>query len=265
MKKNEILEFWNSRAQLGPTAGTNDLGLKQLEMETLASYITNGQRVLDLGCGSGTAAFYLAENKTLEIMGMDYSPEMVKQANDERDTKGYEKSQLNFMVQDIRNLNELISVQANFYDVVITERVLINLETWDEQKKAIREIISLLRPGGIYLMCENLVEGLDNLNAMRSSVGLEPVTCPWHNRYLRKSEVEEIDYAELVGYRDFTSIYYLFSRIINAWLAKEKNETPKYDAPVNKLALELVQFKQFDSLDIGQTRLWIFRKAVKAE
>ena len=260
MKNNEILEFWNSRAHLGSLAGTNDLGLKQLEMQTIATYISDGQRVLDLGCGSGTAAFYLAENKSLEIMGMDFSPEMVKHANNERDMKGFSKSHLNFAVQDVRKLDELISVQANFYDVVLTERVLINLETWDEQKKAIRDIISLLRPGGIYLMCENLHEGLDNLNLMRGNVGLEPIASPWHNRYLQKAEVEEIDFAELIEFRDFTSVYYLFSRVINAWLAKEQNEDPKYDAPINRLALELSQFRQFDSLDVGQTRLWIFRR-----
>ena len=260
MKNNQILDFWNSRAALGSLAGTNDLGLKQLEMQTLSSYITDGQRVLDLGCGSGTAAFFLAENKSLEITGMDFSPEMVKQANSERDQRGLSPSQLNFMVQDIRKLNEMTALQYVSYDVVLTERVLINLETWDEQKNAIHEIIKLLRPGGIYLMCENLRDGLDNLNAMRTSVGLEPITSPWHNRYLEQDEVAEIEFAELIEYRDFTSVYYLFSRVINAWMAKERNEEPKYDAPINKLALELSKFKQFDSLNIGQTRLWVFRR-----
>lgn len=260
MKNEQILEFWNSRANLGSLAGTNDFGLKRLEMQTLSAYIKDGQKVLDLGCGSGTTAFFLAGNKSLEITGMDYSPEMVKQANHERDQRGILPSRLNFAVQDIRRIHELLAAQTTPYDIVMTERVLINLETWEEQKNAIREIMKLLRPGGIYLMCENLREGLDNMNAMRTSVGLEPITSPWHNRYLEQSEVSGIDFAELIEYRDFTSVYYLFSRVINAWLAKEKNEEPKYDAPINRLALELSGFPQFDALNIGQTRLWVLRR-----
>lgn len=260
MKNDQILEFWNSRANLGSLAGTNDLGLKQLEMQTLSSYISDGQRVLDLGCGSGTTAFFLAENKSLKITGMDYSPEMVKQANHERDLRGISPSYLDFAVQDVRKLNELLAAQTIPYDMVITERVLINLETWEEQKNAIREIIKLLRPGGIYLMCENLRDGLNNLNTMRTSIGLEPIASPWHNRYLEQKEVSEIDFAELIEYRDFTSAYYLCSRVINAWLAKEQNEEPKYDAPINRLALELSKFPQFESLNIGQTRLWVLRR-----
>jgi len=262
MKSDQILEFWNSRATLGSLAGTNDLGLKQLEMLTLSGYISDGQRVLDLGCGSGTTAIFLAENKSLEITGMDFSPEMVKEANQERDRRGISPLKLNFAVQDIRKINELLAAQAAPYDIVMTERVLINLETWEEQKNAIREIIKLLRPGGVYLMCENLRDGLDNLNKMRARVGLEPITSPWHNRYLEQDEVSEIDFAELIEYRDFTSVYYLFSRVINAWLAKEQNEEPRYDAPINRLALDLSKFSQFDSLNIGQTRLWVFRRPV---
>ncbi len=260
MKKDKILEFWNSRATLGPLAGTNDLSLKQLEMQTLSGYISDGQRVLDLGCGSGTAAFFLAENKSLKITGMDYSPEMVRQANHDRDKRGISPLDLNFEVRDIRKINELLETQTTPYDVIITERVLINLETWEEQKNAIYEIIKLLRPGGIYLMCENLRNGLDNLNQMRTSIGLEPISSPWHNRYLEQDEVLEIDFAELLEFRDFTSGYYLLSRVINAWLAKQQNEEPRYDAPINRLALELSKFPQFDSLNIGQTRLWVLRR-----
>lgn len=260
MKKDQILEFWNKRANLGALAGTNDIGLKQLEMQTLSGYVNDDQKVLDFGCGSGTTAFFLAENQSLEITGMDFSPEMVKEANQERDLRGISPLKLNFAVQDICKINELLEVQTTPYDIVITERVLINLETWEEQENAIRQLIKLLRPGGIYLMCENLRDGLDNLNTMRTSVGLEAITSPWHNRYLNQDEVAEIDFAELIEYRDFTSVYYLFSRVINAWLAKEQDEDPKYDAPINKLALELSKFPQFNLLNIGQTRLWVLRR-----
>ncbi len=262
MKTDQILDFWNSRANLGPLAGTNDFGLKQLEMETLATYIRDGQKVLDLGCGSGTTAFALNESKNLEITGMDFSPEMVKEANQERDKRGISAEKLNFFVQDIREIDGLLREQAGLYDVVMTERVLINLETWEEQKNAIKKIMQLVKPGGLYLMCENLREGLENLNLMRKDVGLEPIVSPWHNRYLQLEEVAEIDFAEIVEQRDFTSVYYLFSRVINAWLARESGEEPKYDAPINRLSLELSKFSQFENLNVGQTRLWVLRRPI---
>ena len=55
--------------------------------------------------------------------------------------------------------------------------------------------------------------------------------------------------------RFISSTYAFLSRVVNAWLAKKEGEEPSYDAPVNKLALELPAFG-----GIGQTKIWVWRK-----
>lgn len=255
----EKLKFWDERAKLSDLAGTNDFVLKNLEMKVLLAYLNEGDSILDLGCGSGTAAFYFLDNLDVTITGMDFSPKMIAEAQRAAEEKGFSQERLDFYVHDIREIKELEKSEKR-YDVVMTERVLINLEDWQEQKAAINGIISLLKPGGLYLMCENLSEGLINLNKVRASINLDEIQKPWHNRYISKQEVEEIDCAELLEFRDFTSGYYFLSRVVNAHISKLQDVSPSYDSPINLLAESLDNFLEIEKLDIGQTRLWVFKK-----
>ena len=241
MDKKQKLKFWDERAELADLAGTNDFVLKNIEMQTLLSYLKKGDSILDLGCGSGTAAFYFLDNLEVTITGIDFSPKMIAEAKRAAAEKGFKDEQLGFSVGDIRDVKELEKSEER-YDVVMTERVLINLDNWQEQKDAIDGIISLLKPGGLYLMCENLKEGLDNLNRVRASINLEEIEKPWHNRYIGQNEVSEITSAELLEVRDFTSGYYFLSRVVNAHLAKLQGISPSYDSPINRLAENLGDF-----------------------
>lgn len=250
----KVLALWNERAALGDMAGTNDMLAKQIEMRAIASHIRPGQKVLDVGCGNGLATFDLAETLAVEIHGVDFSPEMIHQAKMEQERRGLGSAPIRFDVWDIKEIAKL----TERYDVVITERVLINLASWEEQKNAIRDLVGLLNSGGRYLMCENFIDGLENLNTMRVKLGLSAIQVPWHNRYLRRSEAGTVDFARKVAEEDFSSAYYFLSRVVNAWMAKQEGVEPRYDAPVNRLALELCDMPGFSALDIGQTRLWIW-------
>jgi SAM-dependent methyltransferase len=250
----DVLNFWNERASMRDLAGTNDLLAKELEMNEIANHIKIGQSVLDVGCGNGLTAFYLARHRSAKVTALDYSPEMIAQAQIEQQRLGIEESIINFRTQDVRHIASIVER----YDVVITERVLINLASWHEQKCAIRDLVGLLNPGGVYLMCENLKEGLDNLNALRIKLDLPVIHMPWHNRYLSRKELDEVDFARKLAELDFTSAYYFLSRVVNAWLAKQEGLEPQYNAPVNRLALEISHLREFAALDLGQTRLWIW-------
>ena len=263
MNNTEKLKFWDERAELSDLAGTNDFIAKEIEMKTLLSYCSRGDSILDLGCGSGTAAFYILDKLDVSITGMDFSSKMIAEAQRAAKEKGYDQETLNFCVNDIRDVKELEKSERR-YDIVMTERVLINLDNWQEQKEAINGIISLLKPGGLYLMCENLKEGLDNLNRVCVSINLDEIQKPWHNRYICKNEVQEIDSAELVEFRDFSSGYYFLSRVVNAHLAKLQNSNPSYDSPINILAEKLNDFLELEKLDIGQTRLWVLKKPLQS-
>jgi ubiquinone/menaquinone biosynthesis C-methylase UbiE len=253
------LEFWNARAQFGEAAGTNDLPLKAVEMQALSQYVRDGQSVLDIGCGNGLTAFRLLEQFRIDIVGIDFAERMIEEANRLSATQARGKA-VRFAVGDVRQLSRVPAVAGRKFDVVVTERVLINLGSWEEQKLAMRDIVDLLSPDGIYLMCENLEEGLASINQARSAIDLPAIEKPWHNRYLREREVQEIDFATLQEYRDISSTYYFLSRIVNAWVAKQNNEEPRYDSPINQLSLRLGGLRNLESAGFGQTRLWVWKR-----
>jgi ubiquinone/menaquinone biosynthesis C-methylase UbiE len=249
---NDIRAFWNKQAGLGLWAGTRDVVAKQIEIEAFARHIKDGQNVLDIGCGNGITALEMAKRFRITMTGFDYAEQMVNEAK-----ALAEKIELTgtatFRVGDVTSMNE----ELGQYDVVYTERVIINLADWPTQAKAITSITKLLKPGGRFLMCENSQDGLDRLNAVRATVELPPIVAPWHNRYLRDQEVESlgIEGVELESVEDYSSTYYFLSRVVNAALAQQSGKEPEYESPINLLSTKLPSFGK-----LGQGRLWIWRR-----
>ena len=248
----DIEKFWNDRAELGPEAGTADLIAKQLEMEAIASYVKDGLRVLEVGCGNGQTAFELARRYDINILGIDVASKMIEAANAllaDQKLKGSIKFQ-------VGNAPSLENITGKF-DLIFSERVLINLPDWPAQKLAISNIINLLADNGLYVMCENSQDGLDEINSLRERLGLPAIKVPWHNRYFRDDEISQTQFpgAALEGVRYYSSTYYFLSRVVNAWLAAQEGKEPAYDAPINQLALRLPPLG-----NLGQGRIWLWRK-----
>ncbi len=250
----KIQAFWNKRANLGLKAGTNDVIAKKLEMKQISNHISDGLTVLDLGCGNGMTAIELAKRYKIKILGVDYAKEMIKTAKEllkkeEENLKG----SVTFCVGNVLELDDKFGT----FDVICTERVLINLANWQEQQEGIKRIASILNPRGKYLMCENSQNSLDNINKVREGLGLEIIIYPWHNRYLRDEELREVTIPglSLELEEEFTSSYYFLSRIVNAKLSADEGREPKYEDPINLLSLSLPVFGNF-----AQTKMWIWKK-----
>lgn len=252
--KESIKEFWDSRAGLGLWAGTNDVIAKEIEMNAIGRYIKDGIHVLEAGCGNGVSAIHFARQFEINIVGTDFSESMIQEASNLLEGQVL-KGNLCFKQLDILNLNE---VQDQF-DLVYTERVIINLSDWYTQRRAIENVFQLLRPGGAFIMCENSQNGLNDINELRLAVGLKPYQAPWHNRYLVDAEIQQIEFPgvtlETIDY--YSSTYYLLSRVVNAWMAQQEGEEPKYESPINKLALKLPAIG-----NLGQGRIWVWRKGL---
>jgi SAM-dependent methyltransferase len=248
----DVRAFWNQRAQLGPEAGTRDLIAKQLEIEAIAAYVQDGMKVLDAGCGNGLTAVELCRRYRIDLTGIDNAEKMVAAAT--ALAAGQElRGSVRFQAGDVLHLSNL----TPGFDLVYTERVLINLTDWPRQKQAIANLLELLRPGGRYVMCENSQEGLEEMNALRGRLGLEAIHPPWHNRYLRDEEIGQATFpgARLEDVSYYGATYYFLSRIVNAWLAAREGKEPEYLAPINQLALQLPPLGKF-----GQGRIWVWRK-----
>lgn len=250
MPNELILEFWNKQAALSEKAGSKDLVAKQIEIAAISRHIRDGMTVCEFGCGNGITAIDLASRFDVKIQAFDFAAAMIDAARDGARNAGVE-SAVTFEVADVQDEPVL---NARF-DAIYTERMLINLKDWSAQERAIRYLASHLKPGGRLLLCENSSHGLGKLNELRHRVGLDPITPPWHNRYLDDTEVESMRVAglKLVAVEPYSATYYFLSRVINAALAAKDGVEPAYDAPINSLALQLPPFG-----DCAQGKLWIF-------
>lgn len=254
----DIRAFWNNRAGLKQLAGSKDIIAKQLEIMAIKKYIQNGMCILDVGCGNGITAIEITREFDVNLLGIDYAEEMLESAR-KLATQEALRGKIQFQVGDVRSLAELESIK---FDLIYTERVIINLPDWPAQKKAITDICKLLAVGGAYLMLENSQDGLDNINSLRKQIDLTTITPPWHNRYLRDIELSQLHIKDvLLEKKDYySSTYYFLSRVVNAWIAAQEGKEPEYNAMVNQLALLLPSIGE-----LGQGRIWIWRKSEEKE
>lgn len=104
-------------------------------------FLRKGERLLDVGCGLGDAAFALVDDlgDHGEIVGVDLSAEMVRVARAQFRTAS---CQARFSVGDACALDEA----DNAFDVVRSERTLQWLA---DPVRAVAEMARVVRPGGL--------------------------------------------------------------------------------------------------------------------
>lgn len=96
-----------------------------------------GERVLDVACGSGTAAL-VAARRYCEVMGIDYVPELVERAKNRAAAEGLGAE---FRVEDAQNLP---FADASF-DSVLS---VYGVQFAPDQEKAASELLRVCRSGG---------------------------------------------------------------------------------------------------------------------
>ncbi|MFB9761512.1 class I SAM-dependent methyltransferase [Ectobacillus funiculus] len=240
-KKKNVEKFWDEQAkQFGDSslATSPDTIAFQLELAELEKHIPNGSKVLDIGCGNGIKGVELAKHLDIAYTGIDFSKEMIIKANANLNT--YEsdlKGHVTFVRGDVLRLQDTIK---DMYDVVITSRCLINLVSIEEHIQAIANIYEVLKENGIYLMVENSIQSLNNLNVVRETFDLEKINVRWHNVYIDEYQlIPKIEsYFTLVNVIPFASTYYLISRTLNALLTPE-GEAIDYMSKLNVLSAKL--------------------------
>lgn len=108
-----------------------------------------GQRVLEVGTGTGEMAMALAKAGAREVIGTDLSPAMLEYAEYLRAVNGDEESlgRVSFRLASAHAL----PFAAETFDLVLADLVLHHLPQID---RTLQELIRVLRPGGLLVLAE---------------------------------------------------------------------------------------------------------------
>ncbi len=103
--------------------------------------IQDGQRILDLGCGTGTLAMMVKRaNGSAEVFGLDADPEALRLARTKLEEAG-------IAVQLDQGLASALPYAAESFDLALSSLFFHHLHS-ELKLEAMREVLRVLRPGG---------------------------------------------------------------------------------------------------------------------
>ena len=207
------------------TTRGREIASVQRVLEHLSGQGAAIQDTLDIGCGNGYLLSVLRKKwPSVALTGLEYTPEMVALA------RAREVKDCALVQGDVRK----IPFKDRSWDVVITERCIINVMDRDDQATSLREVARVLRPGGHFLCVEAFTDGLTDLNAARAELGLEPVPMAHHNMWFDKDwflstiapDFEVVDFAATgdatLPSPNFLSSHYFISRALYPAITKRE-------------------------------------------
>jgi demethylmenaquinone methyltransferase/2-methoxy-6-polyprenyl-1,4-benzoquinol methylase len=143
-----MLESAARRYELGIRLLT--LGRLDAAYDRLASHIEAGQQVLDVGCGTG-ALTLRAARRGAKVKGIDINAQMLRIAGQRLQEAGLTET------IDLAEMGvaELDGEEAQHYDAVMSGLCLSELSK-DEVAYALKEVMRVLRPGGLLLIADEV-------------------------------------------------------------------------------------------------------------
>jgi 2-polyprenyl-3-methyl-5-hydroxy-6-metoxy-1,4-benzoquinol methylase len=133
--------FWDRLAARYAKKPVPDEEAYAKTLDRVRAHLTPSDRVLELGCGTGTTAVHLAASAR-EILATDYSAEMVAIATDKGRARGL--SHLSFRCCTLDDP----SLEPASFDVVVAMNLLHLLDDIPARLQRIRELV---RPGGLFV------------------------------------------------------------------------------------------------------------------
>ncbi|WP_153123333.1 class I SAM-dependent DNA methyltransferase [Peribacillus tepidiphilus] len=123
--------------------------------ETIKKYRIEGEKVLDLACGTGVFSILLKENG-FNPTGVDLSEEMLMVASEKAQQKGYH---IPFYQQDMTQLEGL----GTFDAVVIFCDSINYLKKEEDVVNAFQSVLKHLKPGGLFMFDVHSVYKMEHL------------------------------------------------------------------------------------------------------
>lgn len=233
--EDDVRRYYQEQAETlglspGSTMANRFVREKEIEaiLATLAAIAADMERhtrVLEVGCGNGTLLERLNDAGYRDVVGTDVLDDFVALAS----SRG-----LPFEIRqaDVRKL----PFDEGSFDVVVSERVLVNLMDEAHQRDGLAEIRRVLRRDGYAVLIEAFEDGLQNLNEARAELGLPPTPMSPQNRWFKPGELErstsglftpvsEIGGRQVTA-RNFLSTHYFVSRVLHALLLSLREALP---------------------------------------
>ena len=259
MNEAYILAYYQKLAKNfgeSPLMSISDQFIRDAETEFIRGEIKRFQeewefnpQVLDLGCGNG---YQIKRQKNYfpqcNFYGIEFTPELFQLANIEGKIK----------LLDMRKLPWF----SHKFDIIYSERSIINLYSWNFQEQALKNIGENLRPGGLYIMMESFKESLHQLNRVKKELGVITGKESKHNLFLTESVVKTLKKIGLfekpgVMPKNYLSSHYFLSRVFYQFLKPKGGrgkdsllvEFFRHSLPSSPLHYSPIQFRVFQKGD----------------
>jgi len=143
---NPELSYFELQAYIGTTKHLGGFETTKALIELC--HIGEDAYVLEVGCGVGATACYLAKEYGCRVVGVDLRESMIARSNKRAQKEGVADS-LEFRVADAQNL----PLEDALFDVVLCESVLTFIK---DKQRVVSECARVTRPGGYVGLNEEL-------------------------------------------------------------------------------------------------------------
>lgn len=137
----DTAKFWDAAAAKYAKSPIENMDGYNRTLDLTRKYLTPSDRVLELGCGTGSTALLLAEN-VKDYVASDVSPNMIEIGIGKSKDAGIEN--IEFVVSNVMD----VDTPTQSYDAVLAFNILHLLE---DLSGCAQKVNSLLKPGGLFV------------------------------------------------------------------------------------------------------------------
>lgn len=174
--------------------------------------------IIDVGCGNGHSLEVLSNIfPNFEFQGIEFNKSLREIASNR-----FINKKIQIKEGDIRDKQTLPNKKV---DILICQRVLINLLDEKDQKLALDNLIDLVKKDGLLIFIESFKSGLQNLNDARKEFELIELPPAHHNLYLNDNFFQNKLIKEFNNSQsELLSTHYFVSRVLHETFLKANNK-----------------------------------------